>query len=194
MFDKIFNKDKRLYSLITIAGVIGFLASFLQMIEKVELLKNPNSALFCNINAVFSCTNILNVWQSSVFGFPNSLMCIAFFAILMTAGLIGWTGSTMDKKLRLVFMGLAWFFVGFGFWYLWQSIFVVGALCIFCIICYGAVLVISGSWLRLNHKDMRLNKTYRHFLEKAITKNYDVFFWLLIAIIITFEAVIKFVH
>ena len=194
MFAKIFNKDKGLYTLITLAGVIGFLASFLQMIEKIELLKNPNSILFCNINSVFSCTNILNVWQSSVFGFPNSLMCIIFFVIMMTAGIIGWTGSAMDKKLRLVFMGMAWFFVGFGFWYLWQSIFVVGALCIFCILCYGAVLVISGSWLRLNHKDMKLNETYRHFLEKAIAKNYDIVFWLLIAIVITFEAVIKFVH
>ena len=194
MFAKIFNKDKGLYTLITLAGVIGFLASFLQIIEKIELLKNLNSILFCNINSVFSCTNILNVWQSSVFGFPNSLMCIIFFIIMMTAGIIGWTGSAMDKKLRLVFMGMAWFFVGFGFWYLWQSIFVVGALCIFCILCYGAVLVISGSWLRLNHNDMKLNKTYRHFLEKAIAKNYDIVFWLLIAIAITFEAVIKFVY
>ena len=194
MFSNIFKKEKGLYAVITLAGIVGFLASFLQMIEKIELLKNPNSALFCNINAVFSCSNILNVWQSSVFGFPNSLMCVTFFAIMMTAGIIGWTGSSMNKKLRLIFMGMSLFFVGFGFWYLWQSIFVVGALCIFCILCYGAVLAISGSWLRLNHKDMKLNETYRHFLEKAIAKNYDIVFWLLIAITITFEAVIKFVH
>ena len=194
MFKNRLKKEKGLYAIITMAGVIGFLASFLQMMEKIELLKNPNTALFCNINAVFSCTNILNVWQSSVFGFPNSLMCISFFAFMITAGLVGWTGGTINDKLRIVLMGFAWFFVGFGFWYLWQSIFVVGALCIFCIFCYGAVLTISGSWLRLNHGDFKLKKHYQYLLDKSIKKNYDIVFWLLIAIVITFEAVIKFVH
>ena len=194
MFGNIFKKEKSLYAVITLAGIVGFLASFLQLIEKIELLKNPNSALFCNINAIFSCSNILNVWQSSVFGFPNSLMCVSFFAIMITAGFVAWTGGTINNTLRLVFMGMAWFFVGFGFWYLWQSIFVVGALCIFCIFCYGAVLAISGSWLRLNYNDLKLSKTYRHLLTEAITKNYDIAFWLLIAIIILFEAVIKFTH
>lgn len=194
MFAKFFNKskDKNLYRLITLAGAVGFIASFLQMIEKVELLKNPNSVLFCNINAVFSCTNILNVWQSSVFGFPNSLMCIAFFVLMLTAGLIGWTGSSISKTLRLIFMGFAWFFVGFGFWYLWQSIFVVGAICIFCLFCYAAVLAISGAWLRLNHKDLKLNKGLKRSLDKAISKNFDIVFWLVIAIIIAIESIIKF--
>jgi uncharacterized membrane protein len=192
MFSNIFKKEKGLYAVITLAGIVGFLASFLQMIEKIELLKNPNSALFCNINAVFSCSNILNVWQSSVFGFPNSLMCVSFFAIMITAGIIGWTGSSMNKKLRLIFMGMSLFFVGFGFWYLWQSIFVVGALCIYCIFCYAAVLSISAAWLRLNRHDLKLNKKNEKFLGNIISKNFDVAFWLLIAIIIIIEAVIKF--
>ena len=192
MFSNIFKKEKGLYAVITLAGIVGFLASFLQMIEKIELLKNPNSALFCNINAVFSCSNILNVWQSSVFGFPNSLMCVTFFAIMMTAGIIGWTGSSMNKKLRLIFMGMSLFFVGFGFWYLWQSIFVVGALCIFCIFCYGAVLAISGAWLRLNYKDLSLNKNNKQILDRIVRSNYDIAFWLLIAVIIIVEAILKF--
>lgn len=88
---------KRLYETIAIAGAIGFLASFFQLLEKIHLLEKPSAQLICNINPVFNCTNILNVWQSSVFGFPNSLICIVFFVIMTTAGLIGWFDVSVGK-------------------------------------------------------------------------------------------------
>lgn len=184
--------QKKLYSIVTIASAVGFLASFLQMLEKVQLLENPQAVLVCNINAVFSCTNILNAWQSSVFGFPNSLMCVTFFAMTMALGLVGWTSGTMNKNLRLTFQGLSLFFIGFGFWYLWQSIFIVGALCIFCIFCYGGVLTISGVWLRLNQKELPVSKKVQKCIDRMIAGNNDIFIWLTIAVIIVAEMIIKF--
>jgi len=192
MSANIFVKEKKLYAIITLSGLVGLLASFMQLLDKIEILKKPDSVLICNINAVFSCSNILNVWQSSVFGFPNSLMCVIFFAVMITAGLVGWTGGIISNKLRIIFMGMAWFFVGFGFWYLWQSIYIVGAMCIYCIFCYGAVLAISGSWLRLNYRNLRLNKKNEKILGKFINNNSDIAFWILIAIIIAIEAITKF--
>ena len=184
--------SRKLYSITTIASTFGFLASFLQMIEKVKLLENPSAILTCNINSVFSCTNILNAWQSSVFGFPNSLMCITFFATTLAIGLVGWTNGSIDSRLRLTFQGLALFFVGFGFWYLWQSIFIVGGLCIFCIICYIAVLTISGAWLRINHQDLPVNKKIRSQIDKLIKHNNDLFIWLIIAVVVIAEMIIRF--
>ena len=183
---------KILYGTITIASVVGFLASFLQMLEKIALIENPQAVLTCNINPVFSCTNILNAWQSSVFGFPNSLLCIIFFAMTLAIGLVGWSGGSINSKLRLVFQGLALFFIGFGFWYLWQSIFVVGSLCIFCILCYAAVLAISGAWLRLNQKDLPIGKKAHQYIDRVIADNNDIFIWLSIALVIVLEMVIKF--
>jgi uncharacterized membrane protein len=186
------SKLKMLYGIITIASIMGLLASFLQMIEKITLLENPHAVLTCNINSVFSCTNILNVWQSSVFGFPNSLMCTVFFSLTMAIGLVGWTGGSINSRLRLVFMGLSLFFIGFGFWYLWQSIFIVGALCVYCMACYAAVLVISSAWVRLNSKDMNLNKQSQKYLDRMIVSGYDLIIWTLIAVIIIAEVLIKF--
>lgn len=186
------NTQKTLYATVTIAAIIGFLASFMQMIEKVTLLSNPQADLVCNINPIFSCTNILNAWQSSVFGFPNSLMCIAFFAIMLAVGLVGWTGGTISKNLRLVFQGIALFFIGFGFWYLWQSIFVVGSLCIFCIFCYSGVLAISYAWLRINQHDLPIGKKAQKFIDKTISGGNDIFIWLSIALLIVLEMIIKF--
>ena len=186
------KNQKNLYITMTIASIIGFIASFWQMIEKIAILKAPTEPLVCNINAVFNCSNILNVWQSSVFGFPNSLMCIAFFSIMLAIGLVGWTGGTINKTLRIVMQGFTLFFICFGFWYLWQSIFAVGAICIFCLFCYAAVLAISFAWLRINQHDLPIGKKAKKFIGTAITDGSDLFIWLSIALIIIGEMIIKF--
>jgi hypothetical protein len=111
----------------------------------------------------------------------------------LTAGLIGWAGSEINRKLRLTFMGFAWFFVLFGFWYLWESIFVIGALCIYCVACYGAVLAISAAWLRQNHSDIQIVAVKR-IVNRLINDNLDIVIWVAIALIIVFEAIIKFVN
>jgi len=98
----------------------------------------------------------------------------------------------MSKKLRLWFMGMALFFIAFGFWYLAQSIFVVGGLCIFCIFCYAAVLTISGAWLRINQADLPISINNRQAIGRMIAKNNDIFIWLSIVAIIIAEMIIKF--
>lgn len=185
-------KQRVLYGTITIASAVGFLASFLQMLEKLTLLKNANSILTCNINSVLSCSNILNAHQSSVFGFPNSLLCISFFALTFSTGLVGWTGGLIQAKLRLFYEAMALFFVGFGFWYFWQSIFNVGSICIFCIFCYGSVLTISGAWFRLNYKELGLSKPLLAKAEKLINSGYDILVWFFIALVILIEGIVKF--
>ena len=185
-------EQRLLYGVLTIGAAIGFIASFLQMLEKIALLKSAHSVLSCNLNSVFSCSNILNAHQSSVFGFPNSLLCISFFALMLSAGLIGWTGGLINSKLRFVYQGLALFFVGFGFWYFWQSIFNVGSLCIYCIFCYGGVLMINGAWFRLNYRDLPFNKSTRSLVDRAVENGADIFIWCLVALGIVLEALIKF--
>jgi uncharacterized membrane protein len=130
---------------------------------------------------------VLNAHQSSVFGFPNSLLCIVFFSLTLSAGLIGWCGSKIIAQLRFVFQGLALFFAGFGFWFFWQSIFNLHSVCILCAFCYAGVLAINGSWFRLNFKSLPANK----FLNWAVASGADIFFWCLIALVIALEAILK---
>jgi uncharacterized membrane protein len=185
-------KQKLLYGIITIGAAVGFTASFLQMLEKITLLKNAHAVLTCNFNSTFNCSNILNAHQSSVFGFPNSLLCISFFAITLSAGLVGWIGGSINSKLRFVYEAVALFFVGFGFWYFWQCIFNLGSLCIYCLFCYGGVLAINGAWFRLNYKELPLGKNSRKLVDRAVVKGSDIFVWILIALAITLEALLKF--
>ncbi len=176
----------------TAGGVIGTLAAFLQTIEKVDLLENSDKALACDLNSVFSCTNVLNAWQSSVFGFPNSLMCMGFFVIFATVGVAGLAGATLTRKFRLGVQLLALFVLAFALWFMQQSIFSIGALCILCMFCIGGLLLVNWSLLRINAAELPLKAQGKKFVERMIKLGADTFIWVLIALVLAFIMVIKF--
>lgn len=66
------------------------------------LLENKDAQLVCDLNSVFSCTNVLSAWQGSLFGFPNSILCMILFTVLGTAALVGATGGKLGRGLQLV--------------------------------------------------------------------------------------------
>jgi len=181
-------KEKTWWWVLFIGGTAGMLASFIQTVERINYAKAPTVALSCDINSVFSCANVFDAWQSSVFGFSNSLMCIVFFTLILGVALAGLTGSKISAKLRLFLQFLSLFFLGFGAWYLWQSAYRIGTLCIFCTLCYGAVIALNWAWLRLNLSDLPISAKTKKSLQHAQAKGADTFFWLLYAIL--FSAII----
>lgn len=176
----------------TIGGIVGTVAAFLQTVEKIELLKEPTEALTCDLNSVFSCTNVLNAWQSSVFGFPNSLMCMGFFVLFTAIGLAGWSGAQLPRKLRLSIHALALGVLGFGLWFMQQSIYSIGALCIYCVFCILGLLFVNATWLRLNAADLPIGARGREVVKSAIAKGADIFVWILIGLLIAFAMIARF--
>ena len=147
---------KKQFAIMTAGGAIGMVAAFVQTLEKLELLKNKDAILRCDFNAIFSCSTVLNAPQSAVFGFPNSIMCTVLFTIFFAIGLAGWAGSTLSRGIRLGIQVLALGTLAFALWFLWQSTYVIGALCIFCIFCFAGLLMVNSIWLRINAADIPL--------------------------------------
>lgn len=175
-----------------VGSVVGMLAAFLQTTEKIALFKNKDAILACDLNSVFSCTNVLNAWQSSVFGFPNSLMCMALFTIFASIALVGASGGTLPRKLRLGIQGLSLFTLLFALWFLTQSIYVINALCILCIFCFGGLLLVNWGWLRLNAADLPISERGRAFVKRRIASGADIFMWILLALAVAFAMIIRF--
>lgn len=168
------------------------MASFLQTLEKIALLKRPDSALVCDLNSVFSCSNVLNAWQSAVFGFPNSLLCMVLFTIFGTVGLVGAAGGKLTRGLRLGIQGVSLFTLGFGLWFLSQSTFVIGSLCLYCLFCFSGLLLVNWAWVRLNAADLPIGARGRAMLQKAISQGADTFAWILLALAIALTMILKF--
>ncbi|HEX7964020.1 MAG TPA: vitamin K epoxide reductase family protein [Candidatus Saccharimonadales bacterium] len=185
-------KQRTIYGLITAGGVVGLAASFLETIEYQEILKNAHAQLVCNLNSVFSCGNVLNSWQSKIFGFPNSMLCMVFFTLMLTSGLVGLTGGILLPKFRLWLQGIATFFLCFALWFMWESTFRVLALCILCLFCLAGLLTLNWGWLRMNADILPISERRHAQLRKAIRQGADTFAWLTLAILIAFVMFLKF--
>ena len=125
---------------VLIAGVIGFIAAATLTIEKIEMLKNPAYVPTCSINPVLSCGSVMVTHQASVFGFPNPLMGIAGFAVAIVTGVLAvtkvrlphwyWVGLMIGTGLGVVFVH----------WLIYQSLYVIGALCPYCMVVWSVTV------------------------------------------------------
>ncbi len=52
-------------------GAIGWVAAGILILEKLELYRNPDHVTSCDINPWVSCGQVMETWQSELFGFPN---------------------------------------------------------------------------------------------------------------------------
>ncbi len=140
------RSDRGLGLLLLIGGAIGLLSAAMLIIEKVNFLQDkadgkPTSSI-CDINPIVGCGNVINTDQASVFGFPNPLIGVASFAIVVTLGVL------LVARVRLpsfVWLGLqagTIFGIGFVTWLQYQSIYEINALCPFCMAVWSITIPI----------------------------------------------------
>ncbi|MBX4201319.1 vitamin K epoxide reductase family protein [Candidatus Saccharibacteria bacterium] len=88
----------------------------------------------CNLNPVLSCTSVADSNQSHLFGFPNYFIGIAGYAAVVTIGTAILAGGKFKKWFwQSVEAGLL-FSVLFITWLQFETLYRIGALCIFCMI------------------------------------------------------------
>ena len=148
-----FLADRRLTASFMLFGAIsGFIASFLLTVDKIKILKDAKFNPSCNINEVLNCKSVMLSKQAEVFGFPNSLIGLAAFAIFIAVAVAlfgdvqfpGWFW-----KLALFGTLLAIFF---SHWLAQQTTFVIGALCPYCMIAWFGNFLILSSVIQENLK------------------------------------------
>jgi len=141
--------------ILIVGSLIGLLASFVLTVDTIEFIANPNVNLPCNINPFISCTSVANTWQASVFGFPNSLLGIAAFAMLFAIGVMLFSGGRAKKPLwLLVNLGTLAAMI-FVMWFFYESVYRIGSLCIYCMIIWAvtwSLFLYTTVWnFRENH-------------------------------------------
>ena len=126
---------------VLIAGVIGLVASMTLTVEKIELLRNPSYVPSCNFNPIVSCGSVMVTPQASVLGFPNPLLGLVGFTVVLVTGVLAvakvslpqwyWYGLTAGVLAGAVFVH----------WLIFQSLYRIGALCPYCMVVW--VITIS---------------------------------------------------
>ncbi len=119
------------WGLVLAGGLLGVIGTVWQTVERIGFESGTGSAV-CDINAVISCGSTYSFWQSSALGVPNSLIGLPVFAIMTSGALAALLGSRHSGRYIATLLGLSVFMTAFVFWYMEQTAFVMGALCLFC--------------------------------------------------------------
>jgi uncharacterized membrane protein len=136
--------EKALPYILMICGLIGIYCAFVLTQDKLRVLENPNTHLSCSIDPIISCGNVIQSKQGTAFGFPNPYLGLAGFAALVTIGLALKAGATFKRWFWLLIEGGMLFAVGFVHWLFFETVYSIGALCIYCIAVW--VITITSFW------------------------------------------------
>jgi uncharacterized membrane protein len=127
---------------VILSSVVLWVAAFL-LSRDSYLLAAEGVTPSCDVNPFFSCGSVFGTWQAKVFlSAPNQLFGVAGYMIVGTVGVAMIQGAMFKQwfwRAFLTGMFLAW---GFLMWLFTQSVFMIGFLCLYCMIVWAAHTVL----------------------------------------------------
>ncbi|MGW4898316.1 vitamin K epoxide reductase family protein [Kitasatospora sp. NPDC004240] len=131
---------RRFAVLLLVTGALGLFASVVLTLDKIRLLKDPSYVPNCNINPIISCGSIMRSDQAEAFGFPNSLLGLIGFAVVITIGAGLLAGASFRRWFWLGLQAGTLFGIGFVSWLMYQALYEIGALCPYCMVVWAAMI------------------------------------------------------
>jgi uncharacterized membrane protein len=123
-----------------VAGAVGLVASAVLLVERIRLAADSAYVPSCSLNPVLSCGSVMESSQASLLGFPNPILGVAAFPVLVTTGaaLVAggrlsrwyWTGLQLGVTAGLGLVG----------WLMFQSLYRINALCPYCMVVWAVVV------------------------------------------------------
>jgi uncharacterized membrane protein len=131
-----------------IAGVIGFISSMTLTVDKIDILSNPSYVPSCNVNPIISCGSVMVTPQASVLGFPNPLLGIVAFTVVLVVGVLAVAKVPIPQWFWSVLAAGLLVGAAVVHWLIYQSLYRIGALCPYCMVVWAmtiTLLVVVGS-------------------------------------------------
>lgn len=184
-FQRIRHSNTVIWATMLVASIASLWASFVLSVDAIVLAKDPAADLGCNLNSVVSCGTVGTAWQSSAFGFPNAFLGLIAEPVVITIAVASLGGVKFPRWFMLAAQTI--YFLGFlfAYWLFYQAMFVIGALCPWCLLVTVATTLV---FFEITHVNIRDNNLYlprrvKEFAQSAVRANLDlllVVIWLLV--------------
>lgn len=194
------NKTKKrsdnywIFASMLIGSVLSLLASFVLSVEAIELAKNPEAKLSCDISSVISCGTVNSHPSAQLFGFPNAFLGLMAEPVVITVAIAGLSGVRFGRKF--MFAAQIGYTLGFVFAYylLYMSYFVIGALCPWCLL---VTLTTTLVWFAITRYNIRENNLFlparlQQKLHVLTEKDYDKLAMVILLVFVVFAILIKY--
>lgn len=187
------RSDAWIFGTMLVFGIIGLVVSFILSVEEIHLIKNPDATLSCSINLVLNCSTVMQSWQASVFGFPNMLIGLMAYPVVITTAVVALTG--LAGKLPRWYWRAATVCYGLGalfaYWLFFQSLYAIQVLCPWCLVITFSTTILFATIVHyaLRENIFGFNKRLNGNIQAYLKKDYGkmlvaVWIVLLIALVI----------
>lgn len=141
---------RKTYWAMLVSSSLSLIASLVLSYDAVKLAGSPASKLSCDINAIVSCGKVAKSWQSSLLGFPNSFLGLILEPVVMTVAIAGLSLVAFPRKfMRVAHVGYGLGLL-FALWLLSQSLFVIHALCPWCLLVTISTVTVFSTITRIS--------------------------------------------
>ncbi|MEV8086372.1 vitamin K epoxide reductase family protein [Streptomyces nigra] len=130
--------------LLVLCGAAGLLASWVITLDKFKLLEDPDFVPGCSLNPVLSCGSVMESDQAEVFGFPNPMLGLVTYGVVVCVGVSLLAGAAFPRWYWLAFEAGCLFGIGFVSWLQFESLYRINALCLWC--CLAWIATITLFW------------------------------------------------
>ncbi|MFF0108567.1 vitamin K epoxide reductase family protein [Streptomyces hirsutus] len=131
--------------LLVITGAAGVLAAWVITLDKFKLLeakvRGETYVPGCSLNPVVSCGSVMESDQASVFGFPNPMLGLVTYGIVICVGMSLLAGARFPRWYWLTFNAGTLFGAVFCAWLMAQSLYRINALCLWCCLAWVATII-----------------------------------------------------
>lgn len=125
---------------LTLGGLVGLVASAALLVEKFLVLSDPTHVPSCTVDAVLSCSSVMASDQAALFGFPNPVLGVAAWPVVVTTGVVLLSGARLPRWYWAGLQAGVTLAVVFVAWLIHQSVFAIGALCPYCMVVWAATI------------------------------------------------------
>lgn len=134
------TQTKPFAGLLLVTSLVAFIASFALVLDKLQLLEDPNSKLGCDVNAFISCGAVMGKWQASLFGFPNPYIGLVSFGIVFAVGMSLLAGAKFARWYWICFQICVTLGMVFVIWLWSQALYAITILCPYCMIVWAMMI------------------------------------------------------
>ena len=171
-------------------GILGWIASFGLTLERIKVAGNPDAATACDISPFISCKSVMLSEQAALLGFPNPLIGLAAFFAPVVVGMAILAGGRFKAWFWQLFLLGHLFAMAFVFWLFSQSVYVIGSLCIYCMVAWAATIplfwAVFGFSAKEGHLGVRLQSVGESVFSWSWVLALLTYFGLAIPILIQF--------
>lgn len=153
---RIRHHNRFIFGTMLLSALASLVASFVLSADAVLLAAEPDTQLSCDINTVLSCGTVAQSWQASLLGFPNAFLGLMAEPVVITIAVASLGGVRFPRWFMASAQAVYTIGLVFAYWLLTQSMFVIGALCPWCLLVTVSTTLVFTTLTHVNIRDDNL--------------------------------------